>query len=958
LTQDAGDSRPSAIRSCRKAFRLGLLSLLASALLATASTPARGAYLHTTVVGEYGKEGPKATGLGTGCRIGWHAATQRLYLYSDTKIYGLQRTGTGTVTPLAGGFPIALPGIQSSCGDRDLGVDNSATGSAGNIYVTPSNPPNIYGYNSSGAALASPWPINVGTGENCGVAVGNNGDVFAGYYSGSSIKQYSSAGAPIATIPFGQNICKLEVDPSNNDLFGIGYSSNNIFKLTAGSGYATKVNFPSAGTSNPGLAVNGVQNRLYVASGTTVKALDADSGAVVETITPGGSVLDVAVDEATDTVFTSGGGVIKEITGAIVPDITTGSPEGNSKVTGKVEPAGGGNVTECYFEWGNPGGPAGSYTLGKEFCSPATPYSGNQEVFANLPGLLGEQTYHYRLVAANANGKNFGGDQTITPHYVEGLTTDDAENVTRTGAKLKAHFTGNGEETKYYFEWGPTTSYGTKSAAPPGDSAGSPTGLTNLSHEVSGLAPDTLYHYRIVATNPKGVSPGNDKTFKSLPAVQSLVTQPATNVKPRSATLNGSYNGDGTATTYFYEYGTTVGYGSTTPMVNVGSPSGATPLPANVSGLELDTLYHYRVVATNALGTTKGADQTFTTKKAVENLVTKPATEITEDSVTLNAEFEGTGLDTNYYFEYGPTTAYGTLTAEPPGDDAGITNGATPLSKAVTKFQGYTMYHYRVVAVNSLGTTAGADQTFTTLPAPLPEIGATGVSDIHPTGATLAAELNPHRWATVYLFEYGPTDSYGSMAGTEILDGQDNDSHSVSAALNGLAPATTYHFRVVATNFTGTSHSADQTFTTPDLPRIDRSAVSAVGQASVHLSAAVSGNASPTEVTFEYGTSELYGQSTAPIPVGEGLTSQSVETDVGGLSPGLTYHARAVASNGVGTTNGPDLTFRTQPVLETVRPKEPVRCRKGFVKRHGKCVKRKHRRKHRRQQRQRSVDHG
>jgi hypothetical protein len=111
----------------------------------------------------------------------------------------------------------------------------------------------------------------------------------------------------------------------------------------------------------------------------------------------------------------------------------------------------------------------------------------------------------------------------------------------------------------------------------------------------------------------------------------------------------------------------------------------------------------------------------------------------------------------------------------------------------------------------------------------------------------------------------------------------------------------------------------------------------------------VSGNASPTEVIFEYGATELYGRSTAPIPVGEGLTSKSVETDIGGLSPGTTYHVRAVASNGVGTTNGPDLPFTTQPAPETVVPNEPVKkCRKGFVKRHGKCVKRKHRKKNRR----------
>ena len=236
--------------------RLSLLALIAAALAALAAPAAQGAYLHTTVIGEYGKEGPAATGLGNGCRIAWNAASERLYLYSDTKIYGLQRTAPGTVTPLGGSFPIGLPGIGSSCGDRDMNVDNSGTGSEGNLYVTPSAPATIYGYNSSGAALAAPWPVSVGGGENCGVATGNNGDVFGGYYSGQSIKQYNSAGGAVATVPFGTSICKLEVDQTNNDIFAVGYGNSNLYKLTALSGYSEKTNLGNKGPGNPGLAVN------------------------------------------------------------------------------------------------------------------------------------------------------------------------------------------------------------------------------------------------------------------------------------------------------------------------------------------------------------------------------------------------------------------------------------------------------------------------------------------------------------------------------------------------------------------------------------------------------------------------------------------------------------------------------------------------------------------------------
>ena len=61
--------------------------------------------------------------------------------------------------------------------------------------------------------------------------------------------------------------------------------------------------------------------------------------------------------------------------------------------------------------------------------------------------MLGETTYHYRLVATNASGTNFGGDRTFTPHFVSGLVTDPATNLSRNNATLNGHFLGTGEDT-------------------------------------------------------------------------------------------------------------------------------------------------------------------------------------------------------------------------------------------------------------------------------------------------------------------------------------------------------------------------------------------------------------------------------------------------------------------------------------------------------------------------------
>jgi len=90
-------------------------------------------------------------------------------------------------------------------------------------------------------------------------------------------------------------------------------------------------------------------------------------------------------------------------------------------------------------------------------------------------------------------------------------------------------------------------------------------------------------------------------------------TGAASAVTDHSATLSGSVNANGVPTTYRFEYGPTTAFGSTTSTTDVGSGTGAVAAAATLGGLSPATTYHYRLVATNAGGVTKGADQTFTT---------------------------------------------------------------------------------------------------------------------------------------------------------------------------------------------------------------------------------------------------------------------------------------------------------------------------------------------------------
>jgi hypothetical protein len=109
---------------------------------------------------------------------------------------------------------------------------------------------------------------------------------------------------------------------------------------------------------------------------------------------------------------------------------------------------------------------------------------------------------------------------------------------------------------------------------------------------------------------------------------------------------------------------------------------------------------------------------------------------------------------------------------------------------------------------------AGAAGVVTRVPAPsVSSRPATGVSS---AGATMNAAINPNSSATSYFFEFGIGSDYGSrIPGTATAVGSDSGDHPVSQVLSGLAPGTTFHYRVVAVNALGfTSTGADISFTT------------------------------------------------------------------------------------------------------------------------------------------------
>lgn len=108
---------------------------------------------------------------------------------------------------------------------------------------------------------------------------------------------------------------------------------------------------------------------------------------------------------------------------------------------------------------------------------------------------------------------------------------------------------------------------------------------------------------------------GTAATTAAAATKPSVTTGPAANVTDQSASLTGTVNPEGSQTTWFFQYGPTIAYGSSTPAVGAGAGSKAMSVVAAISSLTPATKYHYRLVAQSAAGTTLGSDRTFTTAK-------------------------------------------------------------------------------------------------------------------------------------------------------------------------------------------------------------------------------------------------------------------------------------------------------------------------------------------------------
>jgi hypothetical protein len=356
------------------------------------------------------------------------------------------------------------------------------------------------------------------------------------------------------------------------------------------------------------------------------------------------------------------------------PTVVTGasSEEGTTKATveGTIDPEG---VPSTYHvEYGT-----SSYDA-RTAESASVTGSGAVTVSTELTGLEPNKTYHYRFVGSNSSGSIYGADGTFTT--IAAPASDGpvfASAIGPRSARLYGAVNPNNSAlaqpsigfafTVYHFDYGTTAAYGSTAVGPDGGticSTFTPCGgaYVSVAAPLSGLLPETTYHYRIIGDNGVG-SPqaGPDQMFITAPAAAAG----ASSVTSTSAALTGTINPHGVQTSYHFNYGPNSAYGASTANAEAGAGEGDQRVSLPLSGLSPETTYHVQVVAESANGVTRyGADGLFRTAPAPSAVAIAPVG-VSSGAATLTGELNTFGLPGSYHFDVSsPDGSYHASSAE------------------------------------------------------------------------------------------------------------------------------------------------------------------------------------------------------------------------------------------------------------------------------------------------------
>ncbi len=728
--------------------------------------------------------------MASGCAPARRSSARALVAaVSAVLILSLAVTGSALATT-GHGFAGAIgaagndPGQFAGGGPSGVAVDpvsgDVLVVDAGHVGGDGSPAPRVERFAADGTYASSIAVDGVAYGQVGGVAVNATGAVYVSAFDNvaqvGTVVKYSAGGTFTYALSTGVSGTVLvaggaiAVDPSDGTVYAVATDTTSgapVIDRFSGSTGAFVSSFDGTDgggsfTCPSGLAVDG-SHRVYVVDlacfgGGFVNRYSATGtfGATLDSA--GGSAAAVAVDPVSDEVLVG----MNPFSGA--------SPQ----VQGYV---------------------AGGGALGQVFGPPQ---------IGGFGGVAVNGTSGAVYVADNAN--------TVVQHYTtfEGptVTTTAASSVTTSSATLNGTIDPGGVSSTYHFEYGTDTNYGSQTTE--SDPIGG-TGAVAATGAVTGLSPNTTYHFRIVGHNGSGSITGNDQTVTTAPVPPTLDGSPAfvSAITTTGVTLNATLNPNNSDTSFHFEYGPDTTYGTSTPATDAGAGFGDQPVTADLTALTAGTTYHYRLVADNDTGGVQhGADGVFSTAPATP----VSASDVSVFGATLHGTINPHGAAATYHFDYGTTTDYGLSTPE---SDGGSGNVDLAVSGPTGRLTPGETYHVRLVATINGQTTTSDDATF--ISGAMPVAVAATPAGITTTQATLAGTVNTYGNDGTYRFSVDALDgSYTTTTDAQPAPAGDGP-HSVGAALASLPAGESFRVVLSVTSNGATAVSDQVVFATAAL---------------------------------------------------------------------------------------------------------------------------------------------